>query len=96
MFVLIYICSFLSFLTNLKKKFLTTLDAENLILIRRKLEVSFVSVVLRAESWFDAHLKFYHTSAGKSTFRTQNDTDKATFRYTANKKYLSYHVRNVF
>ena len=36
------------------------------------------------------NLKFYRTSAGKSTFRTQNDNDSANFRYTANKKYHSY------
>ena len=34
----------------------------------------------RAESWFSC------TSAGKLTFRTQNDTDKANFRYTVDKK----------
>ena len=33
------------------------------------------------------HLKFYRTSSGKSTFRAQNDTDSANFRYRANKKY---------
>ena len=27
---------------------------------------------------FSAHLKFYRTSAGKSTFRTQNDINKAS------------------
>ena len=42
------------------------------------------------------NLKLYHTSAGKSTFRTQNDTDLANYRYTSNKKNLWYHVRNVF
>ena len=36
--------------------------------------------------WFSAHLKLYRTSAGKSTFRTQNDIEKANFRCTANKK----------
>ena len=36
------------------------------------------------------------TFAAKYTFRTQNDTDSANFRYTANKKYRSYHVLNVF
>ena len=29
---------------------------------------------------------FPHTSSGKLTFRTQNDTDKANFRFTADKK----------
>ena len=33
---------------------------------------------------------FYRTSAGKSSFRTQNDTDSANFRYTANKTFRSY------
>ena len=28
------------------------------------------------------------TSAGKSTFRRQNDTDKANFRFTADKKFI--------
>ena len=32
---------------------------------------------------------------GKSTFHTQNDIDSANFRNTANKKYRSYHVKNV-
>ena len=32
------------------------------------------------------NLKFYRTSAGKSTFRTRNDTNKANFRCTADKK----------
>ena len=41
-----------------------------------------------------SNLKFYRTSAGKSTFRTQNDTDKANFGYTTNKEYCSYYVRN--
>ena len=38
----------------------------------------------------ETNLKFYRTSSGKSSFRTQNDTDKANFPYTANKKYRSY------
>ena len=42
-------------------------------------KVCLVGVILHAES------SFYHTSAGKSTFRTQNDTDSANFRYTAKK-----------
>ena len=42
------------------------------------------------------NLKFYRTSAGKSTFRTQNDTNSNTFRYAANKKYRSYRVWNAF
>ena len=35
------------------------------------------------------NLKFYRTSAVKSAFRKQNNTDLANFRYTANKKYRS-------
>ena len=31
------------------------------------------------------NLKFYRTNTGKSTFRTQNDSDSANFRYTAYK-----------
>ena len=31
-------------------------------------------------------MKFYRTSSGKLTFRTQNDTDKANFRCMENKK----------
>ena len=58
--------------------------------MRRIAKVSLVGVILRAES------RFSRTSARKSTVRTQNDTDSANFRYTANKKYRSYHVRNVF
>ena len=50
-------------------------------------KVSQAGVVLRAESSFSVHLKFHRTSPGKSTFRTQNDTDSANFRYTANEKY---------
>ena len=42
------------------------------------------------------HLKFYRTSAGKSTFRMQNDTNSDNFQYSANKKYRSYQVRKVF
>ena len=42
-----------------------------------------------------ARWKFYRTSADSSTFRTQNDTDSANYRYTANKKNRSHHVRNV-
>ena len=34
------------------------------------------------------NLKFYRTGAGKSTFRTQNDTELSNFRYTAKKKSL--------
>ena len=52
-------------------------------------EVIRVGVVLRAESGFSAHLKFYCTSAGKSTFRAQNDTGKANFRCTVDKKIIS-------
>ena len=48
-------------------------------------QVSRAGVVLRAESWFSAHLKFYRTSAGKSTFRTQNNTVKGNFRSIAHK-----------
>ena len=44
-----------------------------------------VGVILRVESWFSALLKLYRTSAEKSTFRTQNDTDKAKFQCTADK-----------
>ena len=52
--------------------------------------------VLGAKSWFShtCAVKFY--LCGKSTFRTQNDTDWANFRYTKNEKYHSYHVRNDF
>ena len=32
---------------------------------------------MRAKSWFNAHLKFYRTSGGKSSFRTKNETDSA-------------------
>ena len=42
------------------------------------------------------NLKFYGTGAGKSSFRMINDTVSANFQYTANKKYRSFHVRNVF
>ena len=45
------------------------------------------SVVLRVESLFSAQLKFYRTSAEKSTFRTQNDTKKANFRCTVKNKF---------
>ena len=38
---------------------------------------------------FSAHLKLYRTSAAKWTFRTQNDTNKANFRYTADKNDFS-------
>ena len=41
------------------------------------------------------NITFSRTSPGKSTFRTQNDTNSANFWYTANKKYPSYHVRNI-
>ena len=51
-------------------------------------KVSRIDVVLRAQSWFSAHLKFYRTNPGKSTFRTQNDTDKANFQFAADKKYF--------
>ena len=77
--------------------------------VRRTPKVSRVGIVLRAESWFSRTSavkfpvcgkwkqtwKFYLTSAGKSTFRAQNDTDKPNIRCTANKKYRLYHVRNV-
>ena len=36
----------------------------------------------------ESNLKFYRTSTGKSTFRTQNYTVKANFRCTAHKKYF--------
>ena len=51
-------------------------------------KVSRVYVVLHAESVFSTHLKFYRTRAKKSTFRTQNDTDKANFRCTADKNHF--------
>ena len=74
--------------------------------VRRTPKVSLVGIFLRVKSLFSrssavrissvrkikATLKFYRTSAGKSIFRTQNDTDSANFRYTANKKYRSYHL----
>ena len=41
---------------------------------------------------FSAHIKFYRTSAGKSTFRTKNDTEKAKFRSTAYKKILTLYL----
>ena len=47
-------------------------------------------------SQLSAYFKFYRNSVGKLTFRAQNNTDSANFRYTANKKYRSYHVRNLF
>ena len=38
----------------------------------------------------------YRTSAETSSFRTQDDTEKANFRYTANKKYaFSHFIRNI-
>ena len=49
-----------------------------------------VGVVLRAESWFYAHSKFYRTSAGKSTFPTQKDTDKGKFRCTWDTEVLMF------
>ena len=74
-----------------------------IIFVRLTPKVSLVGIVLRAESWFvdglfkfSAHLKFYGISAGKSSYRSQNDTDSTNFRYTANKQNRSYHVRNVF
>ena len=83
-------------------------QVRNVFFVRRTAKVCIVGIVLRTESWFSLitavkccvqiiwiNLKFYHTSAGK-TFRTQNDTDSANFWYTANKKYRSYHVRNVY
>ena len=42
------------------------------------------------------NFKFFRTSAGKSTFRMQNDTDSANLRYTANKKYRSCHERKAY
>ena len=69
------------------------LGKKKLFFVRRTLKVSFVDVVLRAESWFSriSVVKFY--VCGKSIFRTQNDIVSVNFRYTANKKYRSYHVR---
>ena len=66
---------------------LSALDTKYTILsaVHRKL-VESVSL-LRAKSWF------FSTSAGKSTFSTQNDADSANFRYTADKRNRSYHVR---
>ena len=51
-------------------------------------KVSRVGLVLRVEIRFSAHLKFYRTGAGKETFHTRNDTDKANFRFTAEKNFL--------
>ena len=45
------------------------------------------------ENQISADIKFYHTSAGKLTFHTQNDTDKANFRCTANKKNNFFHLK---
>ena len=59
-----------------------------LIAVYRKLAES---VVLRAETWLSAHLKYYRASVEKSTFHTQNDTDKSNFRCTADKKKFSDH-----
>ena len=64
--------------------------------VRRTPKVSLVGVILRAEIWFS------RTSAGKfevcvkPTFRMQNDTNSANFRYIANKKYRSYHGNLLF
>ena len=58
-------------------------------------KVDFPAKILCARK-IKANLKFYHTSAEKSTFHTQNDTDPANYLYIANKKNLLYHVRNVF
>ena len=56
--------------------------------VRRTPKISLVGVILRAESGFS------RTIVGKSTFRTNNNTDSANFRYTANKKYRLYYERN--
>ena len=65
------------------------------LFIRLTPKVSLVGVVLRAQTWFSEHLKFYRTSAGKSTFHTQNDTDKANFRCKADKNmFLRNHREN--
>ena len=42
---------------------------------------------------FSAHLKLYRTIVEKSTFRTQNDTDKANFWCRAEKKYFPSHLK---
>ena len=45
-------------------------------------KVRWVGVILRVESWFS------RTSVGKSTFRKQNETNKANFRCTLDKNIL--------
>ena len=42
------------------------------------------------------NLDFYRNSARKSTFRTQNDTDKAKFRCTADKKVFLIPINSFF
>ena len=55
-------------------------------------KISRVGDVLGVESWFSAHLKFYRTSSGKSTFRTQNGTDKTNFRCKVAKKVFHFEL----
>ena len=50
------------------------------------IRVSRVDVALRAESSFSTNLKFYRTYPGKSTSRTQKDTEKANFQCTTDEK----------
>ena len=55
--------------------------SQKYLFVRCTSKDSLLDVVLRAESWFSVHLKFSRTSAGKSTFRMQNDTDSANEIY---------------
>ena len=52
--------------------------------VRRTPKVSLVGKILSVRK-IKTNLKFPRTSAGKSTFRTQKDTENANFRCTADK-----------
>ena len=62
-----------------KKKY-RSYHVQNVFFVHHTSNVNLVGVVLCVEKF---------KVGGKSTFRTQNDTDSANFRYTANKKYCS-------
>ena len=53
--------------------------------VRRTPKVSFVGVVLRAESLFSRTSAVKFQVCGKSAFGMQNETDKANFKCTADK-----------
>ena len=72
----------------------TIYNIYRIFFVRSIPKVSQIGVVLRTGSWCFAHLKFYHTSAGKSTFRSKTTPTRLNFASMMDKKISVYSNQN--